>query len=89
LVQTINEHTKGNYTGAEELATTAYLDNHECVEAPLAEKDKPLMQTTEIMIREELMKMIPDQVPLEELQVQVDGINENLDRSVEILSQTN
>lgn len=89
LTQTITEYTNGNYTGAEELATTAYLDNYEYVEAPLAEKDKPLMETTEIMMREELRKMIVDQVPLEELQEHIDKINENLDRSVEILSPSN
>lgn len=89
LTQTITEYTNGNYTGAEELATTAYLDNYEYVEDPLAEKDKPLMETTEIMMREELRKMILDQVPLEELQEHMDKINENLDRSVEILSQSN
>lgn len=89
LDQTITEYTNGNYTGAEELATTAYLDNYEYVEAPLAEKDKPLKETTEIMMRQELRQMILDQVPLKELQEHIDKINENLDKSVEILSQSN
>lgn len=88
LAQTITEYTNGNYTGAEELATTAYLDNFEYVESPLAEKDKSLMETTEIMMREELRKMILDQVPLEELQEHIDKINENLDKSVDILSMS-
>ncbi len=46
---------------------TAYLDNYEYIEASLAEKDKPLMETMEIMMREELRQMILDGVPNEEL----------------------
>ena len=86
LDQTITEYTNGNYTGAEELATTAYLDNFEYVEGPLAEKDKSLMETTEIMMREDLRKMILDEVPFEDLQMHIDKINENLDKSVRLLS---
>lgn len=88
LNQTLVEYTNENYTGAEELATTAYLDNYEYVEAPLAEIDRPLMETTEIQMREELRKMILDRVPIEELQAQIDEINVNLDKSVELLSNS-
>lgn len=45
LNQSIEEYNSQNYTGAEELATSAYLDNFGYVEAPLAEKDRPLMET--------------------------------------------
>jgi high-affinity iron transporter len=89
LAQTIAEYTNGNYTGAEELATTAYLDNYEYVEAPLAKIDKPLMETTEVMMREELRQMILDQVPLEDLKEHIDKINENLDKSIDLLSRSN
>ena len=88
LNQTIGEYNNQNYTGAEELATTAYLDNYEYVEAPLAEKDRPLMETTEIMMREELRQMILDEVPNEELVSHVEDINNNLDRAVELLSDS-
>lgn len=86
LNQTIIEYTNQNYTGAEELATAAYLDNYEYVEGPLAEIDEPLMLTTEVQMREELRKMIQDRVPVEELQAHIDVINDNLDKSVELLS---
>lgn len=86
LNQTIVEYTNQNYTGAEELATAAYLDNYEYVEGPLAEIDEPLMLTTEVQMREELRKMITDRVSIEELQAHIDVINENLDKSVELLS---
>lgn len=88
LNQTVIEYTNQNYTGAEELATTAYLDNYEYVEGRLAEIDRPLMETTEIQMREELRKMIPDRVPVEELQDHIDEINANLDKSVELLSNS-
>ena len=58
------------------------------MEGPLAEIDKPLMETTEIQMREELRKMILDQVPVEELQSHIDEINSNLDKSVELLSNS-
>ena len=88
LNQTIEEYNSQNYTGAEELATSAYLDNYEYVEAPLAEKDRPLMETTEIMMREELRQMILDEVPNEELVSHIEDINNNLDRAVELLSDS-
>lgn len=88
LNQTVVEYTNQNYTGAEELATAAYLDNYEYVEGPLAEIDRPLMETTEIQMREELRKMILDQVSVEELQSHIDEINANLDKSVELLSNS-
>jgi hypothetical protein len=88
LNQTVVEYTNENYTGAEELATTAYLDNYEYVEAPLAEIDRPLMETTEIQMREELRKMILDRVSVEELQSHIDEINVNLDKSVKLLSDS-
>jgi hypothetical protein len=88
LNQTIEAYNSQNYTGAEELATSAYLDNYEYVEAPLAEKDRPLMETTEIMMREELRQMILDEVPNEELVSHIEGINNNLDRAVELLSNS-
>ena len=88
LNQTVVEYTNQNYTGAEELATAAYLDNYEYVEGPLAEIDKPLMETTEIQMREELRKMILDKVPVEELQSHIDEINANLYKSAELLSNS-
>ena len=88
LNQTVVEYTNENYTGAEELATTAYLDNYEYVEAPLAEIDRPLMETTEIQMREELRQMILDRVSVEELQSHINEIKVNLDKSVELLSNS-
>lgn len=68
LNQTKMEYSTENSTGAEELATTAYLDNFEYVEPALEEKGAGvLMEQIEGMMREELRNMIKNNVSLEEL----------------------
>lgn len=88
LNQTVEEYNNQNYTGAEALATEAYLDNYEYVEMPLAEKDRTLMETTEVMMREELRDMILNEVSTEEIETQVENINSNLDKAVQLLSNS-
>jgi hypothetical protein len=78
LNQTIDAYRQQNYEEAEALATTAYLDNYEFIEAPLAEKDEALMLNIEVMLREQLRQLIQDQVPIEELQLHIEKINSNL-----------
>src|SRR5215208_2293418 len=70
LNQTVAAYEQQNYAEAEALATTAYLDNFEFIEAPLAE-----MENTEVMLREQLRQLIQNQVPVEELQQHIDKIN--------------
>jgi hypothetical protein len=77
LNQTIDAYRQQNYEEAEALATTAYLDNFEFIEAPLAEKDKAIMQN-KVLLREQLRQLIQDHVPIEELQLHIDKINSNL-----------
>ena len=80
LNQTVAAYEQQNYAEAEALATTAYLDNFEFIEAPLAE-----MENTEVMLREQLRQLIQNQVPVEELQQHIDKINDNLDRAQQLL----
>jgi hypothetical protein len=54
LNQTVDAYKQQNYAEAEALAITAYLDNFEFIEAPLAEKDEVMMENTEAMLREQL-----------------------------------
>jgi hypothetical protein len=82
LNQTIDAYRQQNYEEAEALATTAYLDNFEFIEAPLAEKDEALLQNTEVLLREQLRQLIQDHVPMEELQLHIDKINSNLNNSL-------
>jgi hypothetical protein len=85
LNQTVDAYKQQNYEEAEALATTAYLDDFEFIEAPLAEKDETLMENTEIMLREELRQLIQNQVPIEELQLHIEKINSNLDKAEDLL----
>ena len=62
LNQTVEAYNQQNYVEAEALATTAYLDNFEFIEAPLAEKDSELMENTEVMLREQLRQFIQNKV---------------------------
>src|SRR3712207_2002145 len=54
LTQLIAEYRADNYQGAESIATEAYLENYEFIEAPLAQRDQQLMEQTEVMLREAL-----------------------------------
>src|SRR5918996_3082590 len=85
LNQTIQAYQQQNYPEAEALATTAYIDNFEFIEAPLAEKDEALMVNTEGMLREQLRQLIQNQVPAEQLQQHIEKINGNLDRAEQLL----
>jgi hypothetical protein len=85
LNQTVAAYQQQNYAEAEALATTAYLDNFEFIEAPLADKDEALMVNTEVMLREQLRQLIQNQVPVEQLQQHIEKINDNLDRAEQLL----
>jgi hypothetical protein len=82
------EYKAQNYTGAEELATVAYLENYEYIEAPLEKKNKALMEETEIMLREDLRRAIDDKVPLKEVQQLINNINSNLDLAKQLFTET-
>jgi hypothetical protein len=86
LNQTVEAYNQQNYAEAEALATTAYLDNFEFIEAPLAEKDPELMENTEVMLREQLRQFIQNRVPVEEIQQHIDKINSNLDKAEGLLA---
>ena len=86
LNQTVEAYNQQNYVEAEALATTAYLDNFEFIEAPLAEKDSELMENTEVMLREQLRQFIQNRVPVEEIQQHIDKINSNLDKAEGLLA---
>jgi len=86
LNQTVEVYNQQNYAEAEALATTAYLDNFEFIEAPLAEKDPELMGNTEVMLREQLRQFIQNRVSVEEIQQHIDKINSNLDKAEGLLA---
>ena len=85
LNQTVETYNQQNYAEAEALATTAYIDNFEFIEAPLAEKDEALMENIEVMLREQLRQFIQNRVPVEEIQQHIDKINSNLEKAEGLL----
>jgi hypothetical protein len=87
LVELVAAYRSQDYQGAENIAIEAYLENYEHVEAPIAEHDQQLMEQTEVMLREELRRMITDRVPIEQIEQHIVMINGNLDRATQLLSQ--
>ena len=88
LNQTIEEYKKENFTGAQDLATKAYIDNFELIEAPLEKHDKILKENTEKLLREQLRQSIKDRLPLKNIQQLVGKINDNLDKATKLLSSS-
>ena len=88
LNKILEEYKAQNYMGAEELATVAYLENYEYVEAPLAEKNEELMEETEIMLREDLSTAIEEKAPVEQVQQLMNNINGNLDQAKQLFLET-
>ena len=85
LNQTLNAYENQDYSEAETLAIQAYLDNYEFIEAPLAEQNQTLMETTELMLREELRQLIQNKASLQEIQDHIDEISMNLDQAEVLL----
>jgi plastocyanin len=88
LNQSINEYRKQNFTGAQELATSAYLDNFEFIETPLKKRDNALENNIEMMLREQLRQYIKDRLPLENIQQLITKIRSNLDKAEKLLPDT-
>lgn len=86
LNQTINEYRNQNFTGAQGLASSAYLDNFEFIETPLDKHDKSLRNDTEIMLREQLRQVIKDKSPIENIQQLINKIDSNLDKAETLLA---
>jgi hypothetical protein len=88
LNQSNTEFAKGNTTGASELADTAYLDNYEYLEGPLAEIDEELMEETELTIREDLSAAIEEEQSPEVISNMIKEINTSLDEAESLFNST-
>jgi len=74
-----------DYSSAEKYATTAYLDNFEYIEAPLEKLDPDLMNSIEIMMREELRELIRNKQQSQTI-VLVTNITNNLSQAAKLLN---
>lgn len=89
LNQTSVEYENGNFTGAEELADTAYLDNFEHVEGILEEKaSKSFMEDIEHMMREDLRKLIQDKADQSELDMHINATDAKLAEAIDLVKGT-
>ena len=90
LNQSSFEYRNSNYTGAEELATIAYLDNFEYVEEELEKKSShAFMEDIEHKMREELRDLIKDKVQQSELDVHINATDAKLVEAINLLMDNN
>ena len=86
LNQTSVEYKNSNYTGAEELAIAAYLDNFEYVESELEKKGShSLMLDIEHMMREELRDLIKNKANQPELDMHINATDAKLLEAIYLL----
>lgn len=90
LNQTSVEYKNSNYTGAEELAIEAYLDNFEHVEEELEKKSShAFMEDIEHKMREELRDLIKDKVQQSELDIHINATDAKLVEAINLLKGNN
>jgi hypothetical protein len=82
LNEVITAHESNDKTKAKELATTAYLDNFEYIEAPIG---KELSDRGEALLREKLREQIDGNASIEELKENIAEINRVLDEAATFL----
>ncbi|HXG74644.1 MAG TPA: PEFG-CTERM sorting domain-containing protein [Candidatus Nitrosotenuis sp.] len=87
LADVSKEYANGNTDAALSLATRAYLDNYEFLEAPIAMQDKELMEEIEIMMREELRDMIKQGADASEISAHIDAILEKLEQAERLIPE--
>lgn len=85
LAEVKTEYAAGNTDNALSLATKAYLDNYEFLEAPISMHDAELMEEIEIMMREELRNMIKNGESSDAINSHVDRILEELEEAEELV----
>ena len=79
LDESVEQYEAGNFVDARAHAVGAYLDNYEFIEADIAEDNRELMEQIEIDMRVDLVKMIDDRAPAEDIQAHVDQIKTDLE----------
>jgi len=90
LNQSSFEYKNSNYTGAEELAIAAYLDNFEHVEEELEKKSsQAFMEDIEHKMREELRDLIKDKAQQSELDIHINATDAKLVEAINLLNGDN
>jgi hypothetical protein len=81
------EYADGDKDAALSLATKAYLDNFEFLEAPIAQQNLELMKELETMMRVDLLDKIRSDAPISEVNQQVDAIILKMDTVAKIVPE--
>jgi hypothetical protein len=81
LADASDAYANGRTDEALSLATKAYLDNYEFLEAPISMHNEELMEEIEIMLREELRNMIKTGADASEIDSQISAILEKLEQA--------
>jgi len=88
LKQVSVEYNNGNYAKADELASTAYLDNIEYVEADLNKNGhSEMVSDLEKMMVIDLRAMIKDRVPLTQIDSEISLIDAKLSEAVTVVPE--
>ncbi len=82
LNEVVSAYESNDKIKAKELATAAYLDNFEYIEAPIG---KELSDRGEALLREKLREQIDGNATIEEIKQNIDDINKVLDDSATFL----
>ena len=86
LDHSVEQYEAGNFDEARAHAVEAYLDNYEFIEADIAEDNEELMEQIEVDMRVDLVKMIDDRAPAEDIQAHVDQIKADLETTKAIVT---
>lgn len=80
LNQISSNYKSGNKDTAFSLATNAYLENYEYIEGAIAQKDRPLMEKIELMMRVDLRSMITNGETTENVDAKINSIKSELEK---------
>ena len=81
------ELNNNNYAKADELVTSAYLDNFEFLESDIGKSDHSLLEKMEVNMRDQIREMIQEKKSPQDIIVFIDGsILEDLKKSKQLLS---
>jgi len=78
LNQVSSNYRSGDKNTAFSLATNAYLENYEYIESAIAQKDRPLMEKIELMMRVDLRSMINNGDTADDIDAKINSIKSEL-----------
>ena len=89
LNQSLAEYKNANFTGAEELAITAYLDNFEYVEHQIKKNGShSLVEDIEHMMREKLRDMIKEKASQTDVYLHINATDAKLVAAINLVNGT-